>query len=376
MTPTDQDEHKDKNKENSDNCKQECGNFVCTLYRQRVLREFKKEKNRVLYKDLSKQQKNFKARVADKKKEFERTLWFFETKMLMHRLSIEYYHYRAKWLTFFPILLVTSLTSVVGFISSTEFISEDLMNALALTSGVLGVLSTALASCAKYNNYQSIADMHHSAFDSISTIVDRVRLDLLSFQMLTKSIDKDLDSFEMLDNTISDPNPNPDNKESVKAAINIEKPVNEVMQTEEKNQTETVIKNFKEFGVSLDAYRAEYETMKKIFNMHFPAPIQMPFDNLRHILEPANHDILKYLYPRLYYFLCDSIKSHKYFPLKVAYVDIKKMCEKELGCEIKMICKPPRPMLFYDIELTNDMESQRGQGSVGSRSPSPVINDL
>ena len=360
MTSTTFSNHSDSSKGSKDKFAE--SSFFGLLLAQRFIREEKKLKRQIHNGDnLSEQRLNFRARISDKRKEFESALWFYETKMLMHRLSFQYYNFRAKWLTFMPILAVTSLTSIVGFFTSTDFISPGWTNALALTSGFLGVISTALASCSKYNNYQSKADMHISAFRSMSTIVDGVKLDLQTFEQVTNTIDKDMSDGVFDKSTYRPPTKSDNNNDDDDNGTTMDAD----FQKDEMEQNKAAIEKFKKTGAQLNQYRTQYQTMKSTCSSPFPGAIQVAFRTLRQAMGPGSHDFKKYLYPRLYFALWHHFKKQPLFPLAVSNVNVHKWCKEELKYELETIFnmddipkKIPLPMDFYGVDADADIESR------------------
>ena len=293
------------------------------LYRQRISRERVKKRmesnanaikrliesgdaaDEEAAKKILKRRSQFRERVLDKLKEFENVLWYFEVKLIMHRLSAHYYNKRALWFTFLPILFVTSVVSIIGLFAATSF--SGVSKALTITSGMLGVTSTFLASWGKQLNYQSKADMHASARHSLSKLCDKIKLDIFQFQMFVHSFQK-----EVGDGQNNGQN-NGDGKE-----INW-------------------VEDFNKTGSNLIHYRTKYETMKEACTSNFPNKIESAFATLKHAFEPARHDVKRYLYPRSYHALARSIVSQKDFPLFLKHVDVRAFCEEELSHEIDEI---------------------------------------
>ena len=114
--------------------------------------------------------------------------WEVEKTLIMHKLSKEYFGYRAYWLNFLPLLTITTLTTIIGFLT-TGMSMEDLdgvdvnikglsasvfaiTNAwLNLSVGILGTISSFLTSMGKHTNYQSKRDMHEMAEDALRKVV-------------------------------------------------------------------------------------------------------------------------------------------------------------------------------------------------------------
>lgn len=142
--------------------------------------------------------------------EFNQLVAKFEVALMMHKITSQYYGHRAFWFTFFPLLLVTTGVSILGFIQTPGDNPDDsviidggdgFLNSFNSTSseasgsaasniemqqatvsllvGLLGVLSTALASLGKHLNYQSKADMHESAVITLRSILDDLAFERL-----------------------------------------------------------------------------------------------------------------------------------------------------------------------------------------------------
>ena len=136
--------------------------------------------------------------------EYEELICRFETELYMHTLSAGYYHNRAFWFTFLPLLLVTTSVSICSFINTGKYddsmvfdgnlttamshaTSDDTDFAisqgnLSLITGFLGVLSTFLASLGKHLNYESKGDMHISATNTLSSILEQILFEFMVFK--------------------------------------------------------------------------------------------------------------------------------------------------------------------------------------------------
>lgn len=270
--------------------------------------------------------------------EFESLLHFYETRFLMHRLTQMYYGHRAKWFTFFPLLLFTTLVSICGFLGFNDDIffnslgtpevdvgaqdtlvdlmstspgdnvtSYDLEAAsylllgsndidsynkekkifawVAFVSGLLGVFSTCVASCGKYHNYQSKADMHAAAVAVLSSICAKIKLDTFEF---TQSL----------------------NHKSERIEVDCEK------------------------------YRTTYDTMKVSCTSPIPFRIRQAFDDLDSIFrqlgsstDDERQQKFKILYPRCYYGLLTYITRGTWFPNVLVEINVEKFCKSVMRNE-------------------------------------------
>ena len=355
--------------------------FYTYLYQQRLVRERKKiekkKHDQERFATLNSQEqkrwinnRKFGKRVDDKRKEFESVLWYFETKLLMHRLTMEYYKNRAKWFTFFPILVVTSATSICGFLGSTDLLDASSKQLLAIVSGLLGVLSTFLASNSKYNNYQSKADMHDSAVGTMTNICDNIKLDIFQFEQFAHSARHDMNDEHLgqgdtvrggteLLTTIATPS---EETSSSSDGKNQQEQKNNGMRClqEEQRHYDGLVQNFVTVGANLEQYRTQYATMKNACHVPYPTRIDQAFRNLKHQFGPATHDVKKYLFPKLYYALWRQIMDQPLFPFYIWGVEIEKFCGRELGTEFQSMLlhseTTPQPMLFYRYNV------EEGQG--------------
>ena len=198
--------------------------------------------------------------------EFDELAIRFEVNLMMHKLAADYFHNRAFWFTFFPLLVVTSVVSVCGFVKTNEYddsmvhdgnltrafsysIGEDSKFSvsgedLPIVVGVLGVLSTFLASLGKHLNYQSKGDMHASAANTLSGIVESVTFERLELQHKLK--------FEKIE-------------------------------TEDSGMTDKTNQNISDLRVNLDKHKAKFDTMEKSCVEPIPNKIKCAYAELRDI---------------------------------------------------------------------------------------------
>jgi len=356
--------------------KSNTSSFYTYLYQQRLVRERKKiekkKHDQERFATLNSQEqtrwvnnRKFSKRVDDKRKEFESVLWYFETKLLMHRLTMEYYKKRAKWFTFFPILVVTSATSICGFLSSTDLLDASRKQILAIVSGLLGILSTFLASCSKYNNYQSKADMHDAAVGTMTNICDNIKLDIFQFEQFAHSARHDMNDEQFRQLATTETSSQETASSSSDQHCREQKHNGMPCLQEEQRHYEGLVQNFMTVGANLEQYRTQYATMKNACHVPYPTRIDQAFRDLKHQFGPATHDVKKYLFPKLYYALWRQIMDQPLFPFYIWGVDIETFCGRELGTEFQSMLlhseTTPQPMLFYQYNVEKGQDGNVGK---------------
>lgn len=109
--------------------------------------------------------------------------WEVEQQLIMHKLAKDYFGFRAFWLQSWPLLLITTFITIISFTEygSITFGSVDddeyfeSRQRLALSLGILGLLSTFLTVLIINTRYQSQHDMHAMAERSLGKICQSVR---------------------------------------------------------------------------------------------------------------------------------------------------------------------------------------------------------
>lgn len=113
--------------------------------------------------------------------------WLAERSLIMHKLSKEFFTFRAFWFQFLPLLTITTVTTIIGFLTTgmtmegsadplqtLKGVSDDKFalqqRMLSLTVGILGALSTFLTSISKYNHYEARQHMHTMAEKGLQNI--------------------------------------------------------------------------------------------------------------------------------------------------------------------------------------------------------------
>ena len=134
--------------------------------------------------------------------------WEAEKTLIMHKLSKEYFGYRAYWFNFLPLLIITTITTIIGFLTtgmSMEHLNGVEVNIkglsasafaianawLNLSVGFLGTISSFLTSMSKHTKYQSKRDMHEMAEDALRKVVQSLSFDETDdVEMMRGHIDK------------------------------------------------------------------------------------------------------------------------------------------------------------------------------------------
>mmetsp|Transcript_36819 Transcript_36819/g.77243 ORF Transcript_36819/g.77243 Transcript_36819/m.77243 type:complete len:298 (+) Transcript_36819:97-990(+) len=109
-------------------------------------------------------------------RERQELIWLVERSLIMHRLAKEHFGHRSLWFQFLPLISITTITTIIGFIISgmagnnvgqdpqiVEGLSDDDVNKmynLSILSGILGALSTFLTSVSKHTRYGDRQEMH------------------------------------------------------------------------------------------------------------------------------------------------------------------------------------------------------------------------
>lgn len=291
--------------------------------------------------------------------EFERVGRYFETNLLMHRLAASHFNARAKWLSFFPILFITSLTSILGIfathyanlvgIEQTPIVGAETVapqdvagfnrtlqesmlsdatitylakSFLPLTVAILGVLSTFSASLGKYNNYQSKADMHLAAVNTLSSICDIIRVNAILLERSKTSL-----KMEKARKGSQEEEPEDQNKPFDGTIGGVKFDKDEVVECD------------------IEKHKTAFNTVKESCTCPIPSRIENAFRELHWEFRPAPPKVRKHIYPRMYYALWKKIKKYEKFPrwnpLWVAFrfpiclpeIEINQFIAEEMGDE-------------------------------------------
>ena len=93
--------------------------------------------------------------------EYKKLSWLFEMTLIMHKLARQYFAFRAFWLIFLPLTLLSTVTTILGFLSTGELssstdedtaevdIQDGKRRAIAIGIGVLGALATMVTAIGK-----------------------------------------------------------------------------------------------------------------------------------------------------------------------------------------------------------------------------------
>ena len=90
----------------------------------------------------------------------------------MHRLAAAYYGFWHFWFLFLPAALLTMISGVLAFMSTSEAVSTGVRVILAVVVGCLALLATFLQTINDQLAYGSRADMHKSAVLDLKRITD------------------------------------------------------------------------------------------------------------------------------------------------------------------------------------------------------------
>jgi hypothetical protein len=128
--------------------------------------------------------------------EYKKLRFLFERTLIMHKLARDFYGFRSFWLNFLPLTLVSTATTIIGFLISGgnasgvdgQAIAEiqpvfagAQVNLWAILVGILGAISTLLTAIGKYQGYQSQYDMHTSAIKAMEKILLSVDFEIQWF---------------------------------------------------------------------------------------------------------------------------------------------------------------------------------------------------
>jgi len=109
--------------------------------------------------------------------EYVRLSLQFESALIQHKLALEYFEFRSFYFVFFPLTIIATLITIIGFLISgtTQYDADPLLTGdskqiLSLVLGLLGAISILLNAVGKRANYQSQSDMHRSAVKALEKI--------------------------------------------------------------------------------------------------------------------------------------------------------------------------------------------------------------
>lgn len=113
--------------------------------------------------------------------------WEVEQRLIMHKLAKDYYGFRSFWVQYVPLLLMSTFVTIIGFIQYGQYGNVNVIGVvnesdyavakqwLALSVGIIGLLSTILTSLIINKGYQSQRDMHAVAERTLSRVCQSVR---------------------------------------------------------------------------------------------------------------------------------------------------------------------------------------------------------
>jgi hypothetical protein len=112
--------------------------------------------------------------------------WQVEQTLITHKLAKEYFGFRALWMQTLPLLSITTFITVIGFIQYGHYggFAEGLVTradynsakkGLAISVGILGLISSMLTSLIMNMRYQQQQGMHALAEETLSKVCHSIR---------------------------------------------------------------------------------------------------------------------------------------------------------------------------------------------------------
>ena len=109
-----------------------------------------------------------------------RQMWLkCEAQRQMHRLAHKHFDHLEFWLNSFPIILITAVSGIMAFFSSSDVIEASRKEFLSLAVGALSVVSVAWQQVGKICNYGTRAEMHKNASLGMKKINDKLSFDFI-----------------------------------------------------------------------------------------------------------------------------------------------------------------------------------------------------
>lgn len=280
------------------------------------------------------------------KREYEQVYWKFETYVIMHKLSAEYYYFRAFWFNFIPLLVVTTAVSICGFLATS--IVDDLADgnltiaqfnetwmipesdlvvptitkeSLPVIVALLGLLATFIASIGKYLNYQSKGDMHTSSVRTLSEICEALDFDLFDLFQQKISRQPGLEGVSTKDD------------DSRKSTISVSK---------ENNADETKLN---ELLMDLKTHKAKFDIVERACTVPIPNPMEQAFKNLEEIFQLVPFAVRRKLYRRYYNELWHAFTNQRcwfcclpiMFPCWAPSINVQRVFDAKLKAECKAL---------------------------------------
>ena len=104
-----------------------------------------------------------------------REVWVMcEAQRQMHRLAFMYYSYRQFRYHALPLTIITMMSGIMAFLSTADMIPNFWQEYLALSVGVLSILSASVQSMSQDARFDSKAEMHKNAALGMKRIADQI----------------------------------------------------------------------------------------------------------------------------------------------------------------------------------------------------------
>ena len=102
-----------------------------------------------------------------------------EAQRQMHRLAHKHFEHLEFWLHSFPLILITAVSGIIAFLSSSALVKDSGKEFLSLTVGALSVVSVAWQQIGKICNYGTRAEMHKNASLGMKKITDKITFNFI-----------------------------------------------------------------------------------------------------------------------------------------------------------------------------------------------------
>lgn len=96
----------------------------------------------------------------------------------MHRLSHEYFIKRDAAFNFFPLLLLTMISSILSFLATVDMVHVTLREIFSISVSICSIISVGIQSYAKYSNYATKTESHRTAALGMLKLGNRLEVQL------------------------------------------------------------------------------------------------------------------------------------------------------------------------------------------------------
>ena len=238
----------------------------------------------------------------------------------MHKLAKQYYGFRAFWLLFLPLTIVSTVTTILGFLSTgrVEASSEtgeynfdnEPRRALAVSIGVLGAIATMLTTLGKYTGYQSKTDMHMAAVKALEKIHLQVTFEQQWFDRARSKEEHEIP-------TNATRNKNKKNRTKQDHPDESETTTTTTTTLDEEQDLHVE-------GTDLKTHQASFHAMQESCDSPIPAKILSAFTLLQQRFPykygSLPRDNATYFYNKLW----DEFTQYPAWPVLIPHIDIKK----------------------------------------------------